>query len=138
MLHLILDLPVRRGCAIVVSTHLLPDVELVCDHAVIMYGGKVRFVGTVEELRGGRGRDLDVVVEVKDNAQSLADALATAGAKCTVSSPTQLAVELPAGATTQLVFGKAREAGLQVRGLEIGKRESLETAFLRVIGEEPS
>jgi ABC-2 type transport system ATP-binding protein len=135
MLKLILELPQRRGCSIVVSTHLLPDVELVCDHAVIMYGGKIRFVGTVEELRGGRGRDLDVAVEVKDDAQKLADALTTAGAKCTVSSAKELAIELPAGATTQLVFAKAREAGLQVRSLEVGKRESLETAFLRVIGE---
>ena len=135
MLRLIVDLPQRRGCAIVVSTHLLPDVELVCDHAVIMYGGKIRFVGTVDELRGGRGRDLDVAVEVKDDAQKLADALTAAGAKCTVSSAKELAIELPAGATTQLVFAKARETGLQVRSLEVGKRESLETAFLRVIGE---
>src|SRR4029079_2511667 len=34
MLDLLVDLPVRRGCTIVLSTHLLPDVERVCDHAV--------------------------------------------------------------------------------------------------------
>src|ERR1041385_9526597 len=34
MLRLIVDLPERRGCAIVLSTHLLPDVDRVCDRAV--------------------------------------------------------------------------------------------------------
>ena len=57
MLELIVELPERRGCAIVLSTHLLPDVERVCDHAVIMHHGRVRFVGTIDELRGARGRD---------------------------------------------------------------------------------
>jgi ABC-2 type transport system ATP-binding protein len=69
MLELILDLPVRRGCSIVLSTHLLPDVERVCDHAVIMHQGRVRFVGSIDELRDTRGRDADLAVEVKADAQ---------------------------------------------------------------------
>src|SRR5436190_17612991 len=46
MLELISEMPERRGCKIVLSTHLLPDVERVCDEAVIMHRGTVRFVGT--------------------------------------------------------------------------------------------
>jgi ABC-2 type transport system ATP-binding protein len=134
MLELVLDLPTRRGCAIVLSTHLLPDVERVCDHAVIMHHGKVRFVGSIDELRGARGRDSELAVEVKAEAQKLAEALTAAGATCKVTSPIALEVDLPADATSQLVFIKARDAGLQVRALEV-RRESVETAFLRVIGE---
>ncbi len=136
MLELIVELPGRRGCAIVLSTHLLPDVERVCDHAVIMHQGTVRFVGTIDELRGARGDDTALTVEVKADAQQLADALATAGATCRVTSPVQLSVDLPARATTELVFRRAQEAGLQVRGIEV-RRESVEAAFLRVIGAEP-
>ena len=134
MLELVLDLPRRRGCAIVLSTHLLPDVERVCDHAVIMHHGKVRFVGSIDQLRGARGRDSELAVEVKAEAQKLADALAGAGATCKVTSPIALEVDLPKDATSQLVFAKARDAGLQVRAIEV-RRESIETAFLRVIGE---
>ena len=43
-------------------------------------------------------------------------------------------VDLPDGGDQRLVFRRAREAGLQVRGLEV-RRESVEAAFLRVIGE---
>jgi ABC-2 type transport system ATP-binding protein len=133
MLELITDLPDRRNCAIVLSTHLLPDVERVCDHAVIMHQGRVRFVGSIDELRDTRGRDRELGVEVKADAERLADALAEAGATCKVESPVALTVTLPVDATTALVFRTAREHGLQVRALGV-RRETVEAAFLRVIG----
>ncbi|MEO6776380.1 MAG: ABC transporter ATP-binding protein [Kofleriaceae bacterium] len=135
MLDLIVDLPQRRGCAIILSTHLLPDVERVCDHAVIMHQATIKFVGTIDELRGARGDDTALTVVVKAGADQLAAALAEAGATCTVASPVQLAVDLPAHATTELVFRRAREAGIQIRGIEV-RRESVEAAFLRVVGED--
>jgi len=134
MLELIVDLPARRGCAIVLSTHLLPDVERVCDHAVIMHKGQTRFVGTIDELRGARGHERELAVEVKADAPRLADALTAAGATCQVTSIIKLTVDLPAGATSELVFERARAAGLQIRGVEV-RRESVEAAFLRVLGE---
>jgi ABC-2 type transport system ATP-binding protein len=137
MLELIAELPERRGCAIVLSTHLLPDVERVCDHAVIMHRGSVRFVGSIDELRGARGRDRELSVEVKTDAQRLADVLVASGATCRVTSPVALAVDLPTSATPQLVFAAARDAALQIRRVEV-RRESVEAAFLRVIGEAPA
>jgi len=134
MLDLIVELPVRRNCAIVLSTHLLPDVERICDHAVIMHRGTVRFAGTIDSLRGARGRDSELLVEVKAEAGKLAAALTAAGATCRVTSPIALQVDLPVDATTQLVFRAARDAGLQIRELGV-RRESVEAAFLRVLGE---
>jgi ABC-2 type transport system ATP-binding protein len=46
---LILDLG-RRGKSIVLSSHLLADVEDVVDRMVILYGGKIRGEGTCDEL----------------------------------------------------------------------------------------
>lgn len=136
MLQLISELPERRGCAIVLSTHLLPDVERVCDHAVIMHQGDVRFVGSIDELRGARGGDTQLLVTVRSGPERLAEALAAAGARCTVTSPVALAVDLPPDRTSEQVFRCARQAGLQVRGVEV-RRESVENAFLRVLGERP-
>jgi ABC-2 type transport system ATP-binding protein len=39
-----------RGKTIILSSHLLSDVEDVCDRVVIYYGGKVQAMGTLEEL----------------------------------------------------------------------------------------
>ncbi|MDX2092225.1 MAG: ABC transporter ATP-binding protein [Kofleriaceae bacterium] len=133
MLELIVDLPERRGCAIVLSTHLLPDVERVCDHAVIMHRGRLKFAGSIDALRGARGSTLELVVEVKAEAARLGERLAAAGVTCEVLSPLSLAVTMPDGATTELLFRGARDAGLQIRGIA-ERRESVEAAFLRVIG----
>jgi ABC-2 type transport system ATP-binding protein len=46
---LILELG-RRGKTILLSSHLLADVEDVCDRIVILYGGKIRAQGTADEL----------------------------------------------------------------------------------------
>ncbi|MDA1261322.1 MAG: ABC transporter ATP-binding protein [Planctomycetota bacterium] len=40
----------RRGKTILLSSHLLADVEDVCDRMVILYGGKIRASGTAEQL----------------------------------------------------------------------------------------
>jgi ABC-2 type transport system ATP-binding protein len=40
----------RRGKTVVLSSHLLADVEDVCDRVVIYYGGKVQAAGTLKEL----------------------------------------------------------------------------------------
>jgi len=136
MLELIFELPTRRSCAIVLSTHLLPDVERVCDQVVIMHHGRVRFVGSIDALRGKRGADSELAIEVKADAARLAEALVAAGATCQVTSPVALDVDLPAHATSELVFRHARETGVQLRGLAL-RRETVEAAFLRVIAASP-
>ncbi len=40
----------RRGKTVILSSHLLSDVEDVCDRVVILYGGKVQAMGTLKEL----------------------------------------------------------------------------------------
>src|SRR5690606_1843087 len=40
----------RRGKTILLSSHLLSEVEDVCDRMVILYGGKIRAQGTTDEL----------------------------------------------------------------------------------------
>jgi ABC-2 type transport system ATP-binding protein len=40
----------RRGKTVLLSSHLLADVEDVCDRVVIYYGGRVQALGTLQEL----------------------------------------------------------------------------------------
>lgn len=40
----------RRGKTVILSSHLLADVEDVCDRVVIYYGGKIQALGTLKEL----------------------------------------------------------------------------------------
>jgi ABC-2 type transport system ATP-binding protein len=40
----------RRGKTVILSSHLLSDVEDVCDRVVIYYGGRIQAAGTLKEL----------------------------------------------------------------------------------------
>lgn len=40
----------KRGKTVIISSHLLADVEDVCDRVIILYGGKIRASGTLNEL----------------------------------------------------------------------------------------
>ncbi len=44
----------KRGKTIILSSHLLADVEDVCDRVVIYYGGKIQALGTLKELLSER------------------------------------------------------------------------------------
>jgi ABC-2 type transport system ATP-binding protein len=137
MLQLILDLPQRRGCSIILSTHLLPDVDRICDQVVIMHRGHIRFCGSIEELRrGGRVAEARAAVydvEIKSGEEEFAAVLARAGCAVERKPPRRLVVRLPDGADSTLLFHQARAAGAQIRHLE-PNQASLEEAFMRVVG----
>ncbi len=133
MLGLIQDLPGRMGCKIILSTHLLPDVERVCDHVVIMERGALKFFGTMAELRGEGIDKQRYDVEVKSNVDALAERLRRAGCRVDVAPPISLAVTLQPNQDARLIFREAREAGAQVRHLALHAM-SLEAAFLRQLG----
>jgi ABC-2 type transport system ATP-binding protein len=142
MLELILELPDRRGCAIVLSTHLLPDVDRICDHVVIMHRGALQFFGTIEELRRGGPVDQAALaapvydLEVKMGVEEAAFAAALEAAGCAVERkpPRRMIVKLPEGSDSMLLFREAERAGAQIRHLE-PNQASLEEAFLRVVGQ---
>jgi ABC-2 type transport system ATP-binding protein len=55
-----------RGVAVLLNSHLLSEVELVCDRVAILLGGEVAAAGTPGELAGARG----VEVETEDGVRT--------------------------------------------------------------------
>lgn len=53
---------------ILLSTHILPEVELTCDRVLIIARGRIRAQGTVEELRTRAQSDTRYVIETSDKA----------------------------------------------------------------------
>jgi ABC-2 type transport system ATP-binding protein len=49
----------RRGVAVVLSSHLLSEVELVCDRVAILVGGRIGASGTPAELARPRGVEVE-------------------------------------------------------------------------------
>ncbi len=65
MLALIRRVATEYGIDVVLSSHLLDEVQQICDGAVIIGDGRVLASGSLEELRGGGS---DIVVELEDAA----------------------------------------------------------------------
>jgi ABC-2 type transport system ATP-binding protein len=60
---------------VMLSTHILPEVEAVCDRAIIIAGGKIVAQGTPEELRASRRMQARVLVECRGPAKEVETAL---------------------------------------------------------------
>src|SRR5215211_3689290 len=56
MLELVRDLGHNKGVSLILSSHLLPDVEFTCDYVVVMDKGQVATQGPINELKGPTGR----------------------------------------------------------------------------------
>jgi ABC-2 type transport system ATP-binding protein len=120
-----------EGHTVLVSSHLLAEVEQTCTHAVVMLGGRIVAAGPVSEL-GERARSL--VLEVDDRARAQA-ALATmfdegriamegAGLVVSLDDPTQAADVV------------ALLVGVGVRVTAASPRGRLEDAFLQLTGAD--
>jgi ABC-2 type transport system ATP-binding protein len=60
---------------VVLSTHILPEVEAICSRLVIIAGGRIAAQGTLDELRESRRQHARVLVESRAPARELAMAL---------------------------------------------------------------
>src|SRR5438067_1418152 len=56
MLELVRDLAHHKGVNLILSSHLLPDVEYTCDHVVVIDKGRVAVAGPIAALKQPRGR----------------------------------------------------------------------------------
>src|SRR6187455_3629414 len=81
MLELIRDLGHNKNVNLILSSHLLPDVEYTCDHVVVMDKGQVAAQGPIEELKGPAGRVFEL--RIKGNLPVFIEVLREAGMECT-------------------------------------------------------
>jgi ABC-2 type transport system ATP-binding protein len=83
----------ERGKTVFFSTHIIPDVEMICDRVAVIVKGQVVACGRVEELVGhGRTRSIEVVCEgVRRSAlsglQPLVSKIVERGPQCLLDVP---------------------------------------------------
>jgi ABC-2 type transport system ATP-binding protein len=129
MIALARDLSTAKGMSLLFSSHLLPDVEAVCDHVLVMGRGKLLAAGRIEDLKAGHGRQ--VVVRVKAGQDALRDRLA---ARNLAAEPTDdgLLVDLGPLGSPASVWHAAADSDTQIRSLR-PRRSTLEEVFLAAL-----
>ena len=136
MLELVHDLGHNKGVNLILSSHLLPDVEYACDHVVVLDKGKVAAAGPIAALKQPRGRVFEL--RVKPPAGGLEPFLArltSAGLECHATDEDIMRVFVPGEGGARDVFAIAASAGAQVRHLRPSV-PTLEDVFAHAVGED--
>jgi ABC-2 type transport system ATP-binding protein len=131
MLRLLLRLGRDFAKSLILSTHLLGDVEAVCEQVVVLYRGKVRRQGSVRDLcarRQDRYR-----LQLQGDPGVFLEEMALEGVKVLANNGRgEVRVAVPAGWVPRAFFALADNHGVVLRGLQQDD-ESLEEMFHRVI-----
>jgi ABC-2 type transport system ATP-binding protein len=133
MLDLVGDLAHRKGISLLLSSHLLPDVEETCDHVIVLDKGSLVMEGPIATLKGTGGPVYEA--RVKGNVAAFAACLRAEGMECHETEEGLLRVFMPDGSGPQRLFGLALKSGVQVRHLK-PSLASLEDVFARAVGGE--
>jgi ABC-2 type transport system ATP-binding protein len=134
MLELVRDLGHNKGVSLILSSHLLPDVEYTCDHVVVMDKGQVATQGPINELKGPAGRVYEL--RIKGDLPGFIEALAKAGMDTHATDEDVMRVFVPdALGNHQAIFKAAARFGVQVRHLRPSV-PTLEDVFAKAVGED--
>ena len=108
VLELARDLARNKGMSLLFSSHLLPDVEAVCDHVMVLGRGRLLAAGADRRPEAGRsGRQFEV--RVKGDPAALRRPARRRSACAAEPMDDRLLVELPEGQTPDLLWrGRAR------------------------------
>jgi ABC-2 type transport system ATP-binding protein len=141
MLELIRDLGHNKNVSLILSSHLLPDVEYTCDHVVVMDKGQVAAQGPIDELKGPSGRVFELRVKVVGGTlPAFIDVLQQAGMECHATDEDVMRVFVPTGISGEdgndqrAIFSLAAREGVQVRHLRPSV-PTLEDVFAKAVGD---
>jgi ABC-2 type transport system ATP-binding protein len=137
MLELIRDIAHNKGLSLILSSHLLPDVEYTCDYVVVMDKGTVATEGPIATLKGHGGRVFEL--RVKGEKAAFIDVLHASGLECHETEEDTMRIFVPGdgqadGADARRLFQLAASHGMQVRHLRASV-PTLEDVFARAVGE---
>ncbi len=128
-LELIIRKLADRGATVIFSTHVMQHAERLCDHVVLLAGGRKVFDGSVEQARSAAPRTL--VLEGPFDPAAVAD---LPGLGALTSEPAEgegvrVTAALKAGAPAQDVLKAAFAKGLDIQRFEL-KEPHLHDAFI--------
>src|SRR3954464_15225433 len=136
MLELVRDLAHNKGVNLILSSHLLPDVEYTCDHVVVMDKGAIAAAGPIEAMKQPRGRVYELRVKTgAGGLEPFLQRLQAAGLDCHATDEDVMRVFVPGEGGARELFALAAADHVQVRHLRPSV-PTLEDVFATAVGEK--
>ena len=93
MLELIRSVSHEKGLNVIVSSHLLPDIERTCDQVVVLMKGEVRAQGKISDLKRIEGQPYDV--ELREQNQGFLQKIQELGGNVAQMKSLSVRIQLP-------------------------------------------
>jgi ABC-2 type transport system ATP-binding protein len=136
MLELVRDLTRNKGVSLILSSHLLPDVEYTCTDVVVMDKGRIAAAGPIASLKQPRGRVYELRVKTPNGGvDAFLTRLKAAGLECHATDEDVMRVFVPGDGGARDLFALAAAARVQVRHLRPSV-PTLEDVFAHAVGEK--
>jgi ABC-2 type transport system ATP-binding protein len=135
MLELVRDLAHNKGVNLILSSHVLPDVEYTCDSVVVMDKGRVAASGPIAALKQPRGRVYELRVKTPGDLETFFGRLRAAGLECHATDEDIVRVFVPGDGGARQLFALAAAEGAQVRHLRPSV-PTLEDVFAHAVGQD--
>src|ERR1700736_3276122 len=131
MIQLIQEIRDRGDLHLILSSHLLRDVEECCDEVLILKDGNVAAFCNLEEERRANKRFLELETRGEINGGFLAS-MEKLGCETATGAQGRIKLVLPDGLEVRRLYEVAAEQNVQIRRLN-HKRDSLEDIFLKAM-----
>jgi ABC-2 type transport system ATP-binding protein len=131
VLDLIRDIATKKSIQVLLSSHILDDIESICASVVILNKGKLAAQGRMEDLRAVRFSLYEL--RIKGDGEAFLKALLASGCRVEVTEDRLVKVFMPEGADRMDIFRAAVRTGAQLRYF-VKSRTKLEDLFAGVVG----
>jgi len=126
-----------EGRTVFLNSHLLSELEMVCDRVAIMVHGLVRQQGTIEELTDGQsGFAVKATAPISDSIRAEISSKLTGIAPIATDDDSELVFATGDAEKVQPVIDTLRSNGVSIRAFGF-RRPSLEELFVKAVQEHP-
>ena len=129
MLQLVREIRDAGHVTVLISSHLLHDIEECCDEVIILKGGRIAALSNLEEERKANLKFLELEVS-EDNG--FTDSVRGLGCECASFGAGRLKIVLPDHVEVRQLYRLATEHSVQIRRMNY-RRDSLEDIFLKAM-----
>jgi ABC-2 type transport system ATP-binding protein len=130
MIRLIREIRDSGEIQIVLSSHLLRDVEECCDEVLILKQGKIAHHCSLEAERRENRKFLQL--QIRGDTELFVEQISALGCECAIDGKQRIRLVLPPELEIRALYEVAAAAGSQIRHLDY-KRDSLQDIFLQAM-----
>jgi ABC-2 type transport system ATP-binding protein len=134
MIQVIKEIREQGSIRLLISSHLLRDIDETCDEVLILKNGRIAALSNIEQERRSNRNFLEL--ETTGSTEQFTARVRELGCECASFPDGRLKLVMPDNISVRDLYVMAAAHGVQIRRMNL-RRDSLEDIFLRAMVENP-